>query len=443
MAIKPKKVPAVKKPTIDDVYGGAPAAEPASPAAEAAPEPAPVPEAIPEPATTEKTMPAPTTAPEPTEPEPVKAEAAPAEAAPEPAPQPALEPAPEPAATPEPPLAPEPAAEAAAAPTPEPEPVPEPQPAPEPEPGKATESEKAPESTPAEVSVAVPAAEAAPAPVAAPVVATSVAPPPPMARPQAPRRRPVLYAVTAFSLLLSAATTTAVATLPLWQGELDRVWERTDAAAAGTFLIAAQGVSRAAAGSAPFGAAVEIARALAPAGQAPIAAALDRVAAFADKGAPAVPALRARFETVATAIRDGGPPRPATPARATPDWAPEWVERSVNQITAALPVDDIRNAGLFGAPAPAPTPPALRNAEVLLTAGNLREAVASVRSLGSAPVALASAWLADAQRRIDLDDAARTLERLALEHQRVAAAQPSLEERLDRLVKAAERHLFE
>ncbi|HYD65087.1 hypothetical protein, partial [Azospirillum sp.] len=301
--------------------------------------------------------------------------------------------------------------------------------------------EKAPEPVLAAPPVAVPVAEAAPAAVTAPAAAPVT--PLPTARPAVPRRRPVLYAVTAFSLLLSAATTAAVATLPLWQGELDRVWERVDPAAASSFLIAAQGVSRAAAGTGSFTGSVDVARALAPAGQAPITAALDRVAAFADKGAPAVPVLRARFETVAAAIRDGAAPRPAAPGRATPAWAPDWVERSVNQITAALPVSDIMNTGLFGAPAPAPTPPALRNAEVLLTAGNLREAVASVRSLGSAPVALASAWLADAQRRIDLDEATRTLERLALEYQQAALVQPSLEERLDRLVKTAERHLFE
>jgi len=281
--------------------------------------------------------------------------------------------------------APEPVVEAAA----------EPEPTPEPEPAKAAE----PEAIPEPASVAAPVAEAAH------VAATAVVAPVATPSAPAPRRRPVLYAVTAFSLLLSAATTAAVATLPLWQGELDRVWERTDPAAAGTFLIAVQGVSRAAAGSAPFTGAVEVARALAPSGQAPMAAALDRVAAFADKGAPAMPALRAQFETIAAAVRDSAAPRTASAG-----WAPEWVERTVSELSAALPVGGLMNTGLFGAPPP-PTaaPPALRNAEVLLTAGNLREAVASVRSLGTAPAALTSAWLADAQGRIDLDEATRTL----------------------------------
>ncbi|HEY0834602.1 MAG TPA: mitofilin family membrane protein [Azospirillum sp.] len=242
-----------------------------------------------------------------------------------------------------------------------------------------------------------------------PAVAVSPEPsPPPVAPVVVERRRPGLYAMAVLGLLLSTASAAAIATLPVWQDQLAATWHKPDAGAARAFVIAASQLQQAAAGPAAYTDALTLAQALAPKGLPEAKAALDTLARGAAKGVPRAPELRARFVGVFNEIYVGE----------TLGTAPGWLDLSVIRSSSAVQLESL--VGALGRGQATPAIAALRAADTHLAAGNLKDAVASVQSLGGRPAEVASAWLADAKLRLEVDAAARTLEQAAKTHLLIA-----------------------
>ncbi|HYH20145.1 MAG TPA: mitofilin family membrane protein [Azospirillum sp.] len=237
---------------------------------------------------------------------------------------------------------------------------------------------------------------------------------PPAAAPEPPplsaaptvveRKRPGLYVMAAIGLLLSTASATAIATLPMWQDHLAAAWHKPDAGAARAFLIASSQLQQAVAGTAPYADALTLAQALAPKGMPEAKAALDTLARGAAKGVPRTPELRTRFVGVFNEIYVGE----------TLGTAPGWLDLSVIRSSSAVQLENL--VGALGRHQATPAITALRTADTQLAAGNLKDAVVSVQTLSGRPAEVASAWLADAKLRLEVDAAARTLEQAAKSH---------------------------
>lgn len=228
------------------------------------------------------------------------------------------------------------------------------------------------------------------------------------------RKRPGLYVMAVAGLLLSAASAVAVATLPVWQDQLAAAWHKPDAGAARAFLIASSQLQQASAGTAPYGDALTLAQALAPKGVPEVKAALDTLARGAAKGVPRTAELRTRFVGVFNEVY----------VVETLGTTPGWLDLSVIRSSSAVQLENL--VGALGRNQPTPAIAALRTADTHLTAGNLKDAVASVQTLGGRPAEIASAWLADAKLRLEVDAAARALEQAAKSHLQTATAPSDL-----------------
>ncbi|HYD68294.1 mitofilin family membrane protein [Azospirillum sp.] len=222
------------------------------------------------------------------------------------------------------------------------------------------------------------------------------------------RKRPGLYVMAVVGLLLSTASAAAIATLPVWQDQLAATWHKPDAGAARAFLIATSQLQQAVAGTAPYGDALTLVQALAPKGVPEAKAALDVLARGAAKGVPRTPDLRTRFVGVFNEVYVGE----------TLGTAPGWIDLSVIRNSSAVQLESL--VGALGRNQATPAIAALRNADAQLAAGNLKDAVASVQTLSGRPAEVASAWLADAKLRLEVDAAARTLEQAAKSHLQAA-----------------------
>lgn len=192
------------------------------------------------------------------------------------------------------------------------------------------------------------------------------------------------------------------------EAELAR--ERAGSAQTLELFLAAQQLREALRVGAPFSHELALLKAAAGADK-DVILLIEPIEADAAAGIPALSLLQARFAAVANRIVSAA-------------LAPEgsgWVDRTLERLASIV---SVRRTGatLEGASAEA----VAARAEAKLGEGNLAGAVGELEALEGKPLAAASAWLADARKRLAADAALDALDRLLVARlERASAAGPA------------------